>query len=124
MENAGAGAVTVTGLNGAVDVMVDSVEVLLDGVTVRATLVDGACQPLCPSSDYQLNLGAPLRGTQAQAVQTFSLPFRTLDMADTQGPALVRLPSFQPSETQVAMSFVLREPARDCGHDHGRDRRH
>jgi hypothetical protein len=112
VENAALGAVTVTGLNGAQNVTVDSVEVLLDGVTVRATLANGACTPLCATTDYQLNVGTPLRGVEGQDIQEFTLPFRTLDLPDTAGPALVRLPSFQPAQDQVALSFSLREPAR------------
>lgn len=104
-------AVHVRGVGGAADALVQSVEVLLDMRTVRVTLQNGACSPLCPLTDYRLEAGTPLTGLQGQPVMMYVQEFRTLDTADLQGPALVELPRTQPSETQVRMTLSAREPS-------------
>ncbi len=112
VEVTAAGGVRVLGINGSVDVAVARVEALLDGVTVQVTLQDGTCTPLCAQQDYELHVDTGLKGKDGQNIQPFVLQFRTLDMPDTVGPALVRLPSVQPSEDQVSVRFTVREPAR------------
>ncbi|MBI5494763.1 MAG: hypothetical protein HY904_07020 [Deltaproteobacteria bacterium] len=112
VENVSLTDVTVTGQQGAQDVAIESIEVLLDGVTVDVTLRDGTCAPLCPNAVYLLSAAGGLRGRDGQALTPFSLEFRALADGDHDGPALVRLPVLQPAEDQVAMALVTREPAR------------
>ena len=111
IQGASESAVRVLGQNGAQDVAVDSVEVLLGGTTLRVRLGDGACSPMCAQTDYRVEVAGSLSGLQGQAAIAFSLEVRTLADADVSPPALVDLPVLQSSENQVKVTLRTREPA-------------
>lgn len=110
IQGASASAVRVQKQDGSQTVEVESAVVQLDARTLHVRLKDGACQPLCPQTDYQVSVGEPLTGTQGQTITPFQQVFRTLADADLEGPTLRRVPTQQSSEADVRLSFVTQEP--------------
>lgn len=96
---------------GVEDAVVESVQVLEDGVTIRVRFADGVCTPLCPSSRYELQAGPPLRALEGPELAPFSIGVETAAEPDTQAPAMADWPFIQVSEQQAAVMVKVREPA-------------